>query len=335
MRKLIRSKALDRFRLGREFLVAVDGTGYRSFSRQHCQHCLHQTRPDGTTIWFHHVLEGKLITSAGMVFSLASMMIENPKGEYDKQDCELKAFYRFVPMLRMLYPKLPMCLLLDSLYAGEPTLDLCEKYRLGFFIVFKQGAIPTLWDRAQRWIAKHPEARRTFYPNAKTKQVLRWAPALKYRDRLLHFISCEETKEGSEKPTYWAWLTDARPSERNVHELANWGARPRWKIENEGFNVQKNGDLALVHGYGGRGHALFGYYVLAQIAHMILQLIAHSDLLRKVRKGAATITTSVLGYYRTLRNLTERLRESLRRDRLSEQSAACFAAQIQIRFDTS
>ena len=102
MRRLIRSKALDRFRLGNEFLVAVDGTGYRSFPRQHCPRCLHQKRPDGSSIWFHHVLEAKLITSAGMVFSLGSMLIENPAGKYEKQECELKTFYRFVPMLKAL-----------------------------------------------------------------------------------------------------------------------------------------------------------------------------------------------------------------------------------------
>jgi len=335
MRRLIRSKALDRFRLGNEFLVAVDGTGYRSFPRQHCPRCLHQKRPDGSSIWFHHVLEAKLITSAGMVFSLGSMLIENPAGKYEKQECELKTFYRFVPMLKALYPRLPICLLLDSLYAGEPTLDLCEKHRLGFFIVFTEGKIPTLWNRAQQWIAKHPEAKVTFYPKAATKQRLRWAPALKYRDSTLHFIDCEEKSKRNGRSTHWAWLTDARPNARNVHKLVNGGARLRWKIENEGFNVQKNGGLALVHGYGGRGNALFGYYVLAQIAHMILQLIAHSDLLRKVQTGTQNITSSVMRYYRTLRNLTERLRESLRRDRLSEQTAARFAPQIQIRFDTS
>lgn len=334
MRRLIRSKVLDRFRFGNEFLVAVDGTGYRSFPYRHCPRCLHQRRPDGTQVWFHQVLEAKLITSAGMVFSMASVMIENPEGDYDKQDCELKAFYRLVPKLRTLYPRLPMCLLLDSLYAGEPTLELCEKHRLGFFIVFTEGAIPTLWQRAHQWVRTHPEE--TLGNSQATRlQQLRWAPGLKYRNRTVNFISCREEDTRNGKVTHWAWLTDARPNARNVNALVNRGARSRWKIENEGFNVQKNGELDLAHGYGGRDNALFGYYMLAQIAHMILQLIAHSDLLQKVTNGTHTITGSVLSYYRTMRNLTERLRESMRRHRLENNRPACFARQIQIRLDTS
>ena len=270
-----------------------------------------------------------------MVFSLASTMIENPGGRYDKQDCELKAFYRFIPMLRELYPKMPMCLLLDSLYAGEPVLKLCEKHNLSFFIVFTQGSIPTLWDDAQRWVGKHPQATGTHRPDPGTTQVLRWAPGLKYRNNTVHFISCEEISDGAHKPTRWAWITDIRPNAQNVHRLVNGGARLRWRIENEGFNVQKNGELALVHGYGGRDNALHGYYLLAQVAHMIMQIIARSDLLRKVRTEAHKITTSVLSYYTTMRNLVERIRESLRRDRLTDHGARRFPATFQIRLDTS
>lgn len=332
---LIRAKALDRFRFGGDFLVAIDATGCRTFSKRHCPQCLHQKRPDGSTVWFHNVLEAKLITSAGMVFSMATVLIENPRGAYDKQDCELKAFYRLVPLLRTLYPRLRMCLLLDSLYAGAPTLELCERHRLGFFIVFTEGTIPTLWQRAQRCIRTHAHHKKTCRHAADTRQVFRWAANMQHQGHAVHFISCEETKPGNAEPTQWAWLTDARPDAHNVHELANKGGRQRWKIENQGFNVQKNGELALVHGYGGRGNALLGYYLLAQIAHMILQLIAHSDLLRKARDRAEQITTSVLGYYKTMRNLVERLRESLHRDRLHAHSAACFARSIQIRFDTS
>lgn len=332
---LIRRKVLDRFRFDGDFLVAIDATGCRTFSKRHCPQCLHQRRPDGSSIWFHNVLEAKLITSIGMVFSMATVMIENPHAPYDKQDCELKAFYRLVPMLRNLYPRLRICLLLDSLYAGAPTIELCEQYRLGYFIVFTKGTIPTLWQRAQRCIERHPEYAKSYLKDASTRQVFRWATNMEHQGHTVHFISCEEVKAGNAQPTRWAWLTDARPDPHNVHVLANKGGRQRWKIENQGFNVQKNGELALVHGYGGRGNALLGYYLLAQIAHMILQLIAHSDLLGKVRNRGERITSSVLGYYKTIRNLVERLRESLHRDRLDANSAACFPGSIQIRFNSS
>jgi hypothetical protein len=332
MTRLIRTKALDGFRLDGEFLVAIDATGYRTFSRRHCPHCLHQKRPDGTVIWFHQVLEAKLITSAGMVFSLLDIPIENPDGEYDKQDCELKAFYRLVPRLRELYPRLRICVLMDSLYAAEPVLELCRQHRLSFLIVFSEGKIPNLWQQAQRQMARQNHRPVIRHPNRHTTQVFRWAVSLQHGSQTVHFLTCEETVAGAAGTTSWAWLTDHRPHPGNVSRLANTGARSRWKIENEGFNVQKNGELALVHGYSGKGHALHGYYVLAQIAHMIQQLLAHCDLLRRLSDPAAPITSSVLGYYGTVRNLTRRLCESLLRDRLSEDIPPDLPSRIQIRF---
>ncbi|MDT8392083.1 MAG: transposase [Lentisphaeria bacterium] len=61
----------------------------------------------------------------GLALSVLSAFIENGGEEYDKQDCELKAFYRMAPELKRQFPRLPVCLLLDSLYANETLLDIC------------------------------------------------------------------------------------------------------------------------------------------------------------------------------------------------------------------
>ena len=47
----------DRFRLDGEWLVAVDATKLRTYSRRHCEHCLSRPLADGTTQYFHAVLE--------------------------------------------------------------------------------------------------------------------------------------------------------------------------------------------------------------------------------------------------------------------------------------
>jgi hypothetical protein len=39
-------------------------------------------------------LEAKLVTHAGLVFSVMTEFIENPSQYPNKQDCELKPFYR-------------------------------------------------------------------------------------------------------------------------------------------------------------------------------------------------------------------------------------------------
>jgi hypothetical protein len=75
---LICKKVLYGYRLlGIYFIVVIDGTGTISFSRRHCPHCLTRTH-NGKTLYYHTVLEAKLVTSNGFAFSLMSEFIENP-----------------------------------------------------------------------------------------------------------------------------------------------------------------------------------------------------------------------------------------------------------------
>ncbi len=110
-RRLIRMKALDDFRFQGEFITAVDGTGYLSFSHHHCPQCLAQKHSSGTVCYLHPVLEAKLLTSTGLAISLATEFIENPPGrtptdyQEQKQDCELKAFDRLAATLKASFPQ--------------------------------------------------------------------------------------------------------------------------------------------------------------------------------------------------------------------------------------
>ncbi|MFH1029654.1 MAG: hypothetical protein V1770_00155 [bacterium] len=80
--------------------------------------------------------------------------------------------------------------------------------------------------------------------------------------------------------------------EADYHSVLEMTAsgRMRWKIENEGFNIQKH------HGYG-LGHkysrvcmkAMKNYYQCMQIAHIINQLFELSCLFQSWLKGKETI----------------------------------------------
>ena len=75
---LIRSKVLYPYRLcGRYFLVSIDGTGMLTFAERHCPQCLTMTH-QGHTTYYHPILEAKLVTHAGLVFSVLTEFIENP-----------------------------------------------------------------------------------------------------------------------------------------------------------------------------------------------------------------------------------------------------------------
>ena len=72
---LIDSKALYPYRLlGRYFLLAVDGTGTLVYSQRHCPYCLTKTH-NGKTLYYHNVLEAKLVCANGFAFSIMSEFI--------------------------------------------------------------------------------------------------------------------------------------------------------------------------------------------------------------------------------------------------------------------
>ena len=64
-----------------------------------------------------------------MVTSLirGKQFIENEKENVSKQDCVLNAAKRLLAKIKKDYPRLPICIQGDALYAAEPLMKLCKK----------------------------------------------------------------------------------------------------------------------------------------------------------------------------------------------------------------
>lgn len=353
IRVLVRHKVLDRYRLNGEFLIAVDGTQLFATKKRHCANCLTKEHQNGTVTYFHCVLEAKLVTRTGFAFSFSTVSIENPDGQFDKQDCELKAFYRLAEIIKERFPRLRLCLLMDSLFAKEPVIDLCEKNRWGYFIVFKEGSLPNAYKQAMEKISRHPENSYERMTKDNCTQHFRWVWNIEHMGHRFHAIFCNETNHETGEENFYAFITDSRPDKNNIFALMNYGGRMRWKIENEGFNVQKNSGYKLGHSYGRQGHAWKNYYFLLQIAHLWTQLMEHGDLYPKLQKmeikkrlgesGAAASLTMLLGSalsfseeFGSILNFAETLMESFRMETFSDFALdRNFARGIQIRLDTS
>jgi len=333
---LIRKKVLYSYRLfGIYFIVAIDGTGTISFSRRHCPHCLTRTR-NGKTFYYHPVLEAKLITSNGFAFSLMTEFIENPGNKATKQDCELKAFYRLAERLKTRLPRLPILLSMDGLFAGGPTFDLCHRFGWKFMIVLKDDDLPSVNEEFDALSKLQPENRLAWRTgkDAQIKQVFRWVDDIAYVDSLkkehtLSAIECLETKpdkEGQKKTTKFKWVTNYHVSSKNVTTLSNDGGRMRWKIENEGFNVQKKGGYELEHAYTNNPNSAKVFYLLLQIAHLLAQLLYKANLLKRDFPGG----------FGSAKNLAFRLLEAWRNARMTQADiAAALQKRFQIRFDSS
>ena len=141
--QLIRMKALDSFRLYGYFTIAIDGTQICTFDKEPWPDCPHRKLSNNTIQYFAYVLDAKLVTPCGMALSLASEILTNEGNEeFDKQDCELKAFPRLVDKLHKLFQRTPFCLLLDGLYANQNSIRLIDNKRWKYIISFKKGSMP-------------------------------------------------------------------------------------------------------------------------------------------------------------------------------------------------
>ena len=115
-----------------------------SFEQRHCDHCLMKTSKTGLVTYLHYVLDAKIVTSTGLSISLASEFIENDPGrDYEKQDCEQKAFVRLSVKIKKYFPRLPICILADGLYPNNTVFDICAKIDWKFIITLKDGNLKT------------------------------------------------------------------------------------------------------------------------------------------------------------------------------------------------
>lgn len=148
--KLIRSKMFDKYRFkGKYFQIVIDGTGLVSFKERHCKNCLKKTYNKGQeneySIYYHYVLEAKLVVG-DIVISIDTEFVENEDENVEKQDCELRAFYRMAERLKKEYPKLPIIISGDALYACEPVITTCINNKWEYILRLKEDRMKRLGE---------------------------------------------------------------------------------------------------------------------------------------------------------------------------------------------
>jgi hypothetical protein len=344
VQRLLRMKALDAARLLGRPVLLIDATGLLCFPRLHGPHCLVQ-RHGTRALYLHHVLEVKLLGPAGVVVSLGSEFIENAdagdrtgkSAEAVKQDCELKALSRLLPRIKKAYPQLAFVLALDSLYACGPVFALAQQFGWSYVVTFKEGRTPALWREFRALLPACPgnHLRREWGDGC--VQEFRWVPRLDYQDSegrswQLNALECTETTADG-PGRYFAWLTPLPVNRRTVEEVAQKGGRYRWKVENEGFNRQKNSGLNLEHIYSIDPEKWKAYYLLLPMAFILVQLVERGSLLLRLAVEAGRPFWQLFG---SLRNVARRLLDSVRFVAWEEEwFDARQAEKLRIGLDTS
>jgi hypothetical protein len=304
MQKIFSQKLLQKYRLfNKYYLVVIDATGVVSFDKPHCEHCLTKTSKKGKTTYFHYVLEAKLVAHDGHALSLATEWIENPSGNFDKQDCERKAFVRLSEKIKKFYPRQNICILADGLYPYGNAFKICEQNGWKFIFVLQDDSLKTVQEELTLPRRQMPQAScYTVGKKWRITQEFRFETEIKYQEKyMLNWVQFVETRNKAEKEkvSNFEYVTNILPNRKNVIAIGHAG-RLRWKIENEGFNTQKCGGYELEHKYSRKSYnGLKNYYCLLQIAHIINQLIEKSEIVTELLKSRSK---------ETIKNLWNKLR---------------------------
>lgn len=306
---LVRGKQFNRGRLlGKYWRVILDGTGLFCFKERHCAGCLCTTTvtEDGRTVkrYYHKVLEAKIVFSDRVTVSLGTEFIENENENVSKQDCELNAAKRLLKKLKKDYPRLPVCIQGDALYAVEPFMRLCrEECHWEYLLTHRETRQKTLaeayeWIKADRETVNYTglcrEKGTAFYANHMEETAGKKEPMNVFEYRY------EKEKEGKKETVRFQWISSLELTKRNLEEMILAG-RGRWKIENEGFNNQKNGQYRIEHLNSRNRNAMKNHYLLTQISDILMQLyLAWNPYIKRLKQTIKHTSSRLLESFRGL-----------------------------------
>lgn len=276
----------------RYYTVVLDGSQYFSSTKIECASCLRRKGVKGEVNYSHMVVGATLVRAGSHdILPLDVEEVCHEDGQ-EKQDCESNAGKRLVRRIREEHRQLSICIAADDLYSREPFIKELRELRMSFILVAKPTSHKELFEWVEeldrlgecvkgKWGEGEGCKRRTF-----EYRIAHRVPLRQSGEVWVDFIEVwEQNKEG--KVIYHnSWVTDFQVRPENAASIVGMG-RSRWKIENEQFNVHKNGGYELEHNYGhGQKRLSMVFCILNLLAFVAHQVLGFGDLLyQRCREG--------------------------------------------------
>jgi hypothetical protein len=258
------------------YLLSLDGTGYFSSKKIHCDSCLERVNKKTGEVTYYHQLLGAAIVhpDSKVVIPFAPEPIIKQDGE-TKNDCERNAAKRFFEQLRQDHPDLPLIVTEDGLSSNAPHIRELEKHNLHYILGVKEGDHPFLFEQ----VAAAQQA-------GQTTELEFHGIGVKHQFRFLNQVPLNESNQEvlvdfveyweitDKKTQHFCWITDLTVTSKNVFQIMR-GGRARWKIENETFNTLKNQGYHFEHNFGhGQRNLSVVFALLMMLAFLVDQALA-------------------------------------------------------------
>jgi hypothetical protein len=295
---LIEKRVFHKFRFFHQYShIAIDGTGAYNWGENPPEdigkYALKKESKNDKVTYFTLLLEAVLVCKNGMIIPLMTEWIANDDQQYEKQDCESKAFKRMAVRLKKYFPRLSVCILADGLYSNVSMMNICSEYEWKYMTVFKDGNLPSVWEEvnsllplgggASSWQQHTNNATHWITRN------FRWIENIEYQKHKIHWIECvqemthRETGE-KEDAKRFVFLTNMEVNSDNIADILMAG-RARWLVEDH-FNTQKNRGGMLHHKYSRNNfNAIKNWHNTRQMAYLIKELVKHTIEVQELAKS--------------------------------------------------
>lgn len=276
-RQLQRGKALEPFVFYEGcYLLCLDGTGYFSSQKIHCQSCLEKVNKKTGEVTYQHQMLGAAIVHPDHkeVIPLAPEPIQKQDGS-SKNDCERNASKRLLQKIRQEHPRLGLIVIEDGLASNGPHVRELLEQRMHFILGVKPGDHPFLFERLIQAFDQERETMISWQEGERRCEIV-YVNQLPLneanQDLLVNYLQYSEYDENGERLKHFSWISDFRITRDNARLLVR-GGRARWKIENETFNTLKNQGYHYEHNYGhGEQNLSVVFAMLMMLAFLVDQV---------------------------------------------------------------
>jgi hypothetical protein len=264
--------------LGRWYRMVADGS-----VKEKCREGFEEGGKSSTNgARYRYVLQLSVVGPADTLFPLMHEEMDLRDPVADKEDCELKSFARLSQRLKQEFPRLPICLVADSLYCCQAIVVTCQQFDWSYVLTLKEGRQPTTWEETISLLPLHRtnRLRCLLGPGGQEgQQDFRWVEKIILGEHQTNVIlQGEITTQPS--ATLYAYITNfSNLTPQRVAAVVNRGGRERHLIEDT-FNAQKNNGIGLEHVFCANATASKNYYTMMQVAEVLWILTCHGGLRR-------------------------------------------------------
>lgn len=248
-------KGFDQFQVidGR-VLIALDGSEYFSSYKISCPKCSTRKHRNGEVEYLHRLLGAALVAPGQNIALPLPPEFISPQDGAEKQDSEQRAAERWLEKHAEGLGGLKAVFLGDDLYAHQPFCLAVLKHNSSFIFTCKPSSHKTLYEYLDGVELESVTISKPLPGKGSREYSYKWLCDVPIRDGhyalKVNWLSLQiSDPKGKTKTSTHSFVTDIVPDASNIEKLISC-ARSRWKIENETFNVVKNGGYNLEHNFG-------------------------------------------------------------------------------------